>query len=426
MKFAHDSSLHPSIRIRSPLRCDGVGRLDWAEDAASGERLAVRWMPMAANGQGAAKACERLPRHPILPRVVQTGHVGASAFVAMDFPEGELLSALVQGGQALEFDVVLRLAARLASALAALHEQGLVHGELSLDSVLLAPEDRVFLWDLPLVLANRHSDRRGERRDLLALVKTAAFLAPERARGGPPSTASDVHALGALLCATAGDAPPAGESTLGLVHLVASGGWAPRVPAKVGEPWRTLVQRMVAPEAVDRPTASEVAWALRTLVPGGPLETLPAVVVEALTPAEADAHQGPLVEATLVKTAQPPPLPARPPPLPARPPPLPTRPLSLLPARPVSLLVEPPPPLPARASAPHSWGVLAGGTASAALLLALATYFTLSAVFPDVVLFEEPLAPLAGTVTRPPRPPGAKLDPLPGGLRRDRTPSPRP
>ena len=67
--------LDPKIKIRAPLRCDGIGRLDCAEHIESGSRLAVRWLPLEANGDAAVKACEKLPVHPTLPRIHQTGAV---------------------------------------------------------------------------------------------------------------------------------------------------------------------------------------------------------------------------------------------------------------------------------------------------------------------------------------------------------------
>ena len=42
--------LDPRFKIRAPLRCDGIGRLDCAEDLESGMRMAVRWLPLEANG----------------------------------------------------------------------------------------------------------------------------------------------------------------------------------------------------------------------------------------------------------------------------------------------------------------------------------------------------------------------------------------
>ena len=117
--------LDPRIRIRAPLRCDGIGRLDCAEHTVSGDRLAVRWLPLEANGDAAVKACEKLPSHHALPRILQTGHVGASAFVALDFPDGEMLSA--RGEERLDNELLLKLAAQLSDALATVHAQGVVH-----------------------------------------------------------------------------------------------------------------------------------------------------------------------------------------------------------------------------------------------------------------------------------------------------------
>src|SRR5256885_7227521 len=86
------TEIDPRIRIRAPLRCDGIGRLDCAEDTESGARLAVRWLPLDANGDAAVRACAKLPEHPTLPRVRQTGQMGDKAFLAMEFPDGLLPS----------------------------------------------------------------------------------------------------------------------------------------------------------------------------------------------------------------------------------------------------------------------------------------------------------------------------------------------
>lgn len=246
-----------TFKIRAPLRCEGIGRLDCAEDATSGERLAVRWLPLEANGKAAAQACEQLPSHPGLPRIHRTGEVGSSAFVAVDFPEGRLLATML--GDPLSPSTIITVVAQLADALAAIHAQGLVHGELSADSVLLVLPEKAFLWDVPLVVANRVTDRRGEERVMQQLVKTGPFLAPERARGEKPTTRSDVYALGAIAAIAAGAELPPAETTLALVHTIAMGEWQPQIPKHVPEPMRSMLERMVSELPEDRPTAREVA-----------------------------------------------------------------------------------------------------------------------------------------------------------------------
>jgi hypothetical protein len=275
-------SLDPRIRIRAPLRCDGIGRLDCAEDAESGGRLAVRWLPLEANGDAAVKACARLPEHPMLPRIRQTGQVGTSAFVAMDFPEGALLST--RSGERFEADWVIRLGAQLSSALATVHAQGVVHGEMSTDSVLLVEPDAAYLWDMPLVIANRLTDRRGENRLMQNLVKTAPFLAPERARGEGASQASDVYALGAVLCVAAGAPLPVAPTTLGVVHQVASGAFSPRVPMVLPEPHRSTLAQMVAADPAQRPSSAEVAAVFAVMPAPAMLPTVPEFPVVKLPP----------------------------------------------------------------------------------------------------------------------------------------------
>ncbi|MDX2011107.1 MAG: protein kinase [Myxococcaceae bacterium] len=274
--------LDPKIKIRAPLRCDGIGRLDCAEDVESGTRLAVRWLPLEANGDAAVKACEKLPTHPTLPRIHQTGAVGTSAFVAMDFPEGQVLGAMV--GDRLDIDVVIRIGAQLSDALATIHEQGVVHGELSSESVLHVPPDRAYLWDMPLVIANRMTDRRGENRLMQNLPRTAAYLAPERAKGSGSSAEGDVYSLATVLCVVAGAPLPNASTTLGVVHQVATGEWTPRVPTTIPDPWRSMLSRMLAVDPAQRPSAREVAQVFAKAPQPAMLPTVPEMPVVRLPP----------------------------------------------------------------------------------------------------------------------------------------------
>src|SRR5437870_2579022 len=120
--------LDSRYKVRSPLRCDGVGALHCGEDTSTGARVAIRWLPIDANGPTAIEKIRSLPDHPVLPKILATGQNPSAAFLAMDFPEGLLLSAResAMGGDALS-----RLGWQVASALTALHEAGTVHGELS-------------------------------------------------------------------------------------------------------------------------------------------------------------------------------------------------------------------------------------------------------------------------------------------------------
>ncbi len=254
-------TLDPRIKIRAPLRCDGIGSLDCAEDAESGERMAVRWLPLEAGGDLAARAVQELPPRPTLPRIRQTGRVGSAAYVAMDFPEGKLLSTLL--GDPLSAELLCRVGADIADALAAVHAEGNCHGSLSADSVLVVPSGQAILWDMPLVIANRLTDRRGEERVLAELTRTAPFLSPERAQGLSAAASSDVYALAAVVCLAAGEGLPPHGSTLSLVYRIATGQWSPEVPEFLPPSARLVLARMLNRDPLARPTASEAARVLR-------------------------------------------------------------------------------------------------------------------------------------------------------------------
>ncbi|WP_062518528.1 hypothetical protein [Demequina gelatinilytica] len=83
------------------------------------------------------------------------------------------------------------LVAGIAEALAVLHGAGLAHGDVSPANVVIGA--RPVLVDL---VGSAVAPERG----------TAGFASPERTAGGGPSPADDVHALGALAVACAGEA----------------------------------------------------------------------------------------------------------------------------------------------------------------------------------------------------------------------------
>lgn len=251
--------LRDRLELKGSLRFQGVGGLLCAELRDSGERVAVRWMPHSPEALEALALLRAFPTHRALPGLLDSGEGPGVVWAVHAFPQGVLL-----GHQALAPNQLLEVGGQLAGALAALHAGGLVHGELSDESVLLAGA-RVLLHDAPVVASHRVVERRGEARALAVLSATAAYLSPERAKGGGPSTAADVYALGALLGLASGAQAPPGSGALERMFALTSGAWRLEVPATVDSPLRTLLSAMLAPEPGRRPDAGQVAAALQAL-----------------------------------------------------------------------------------------------------------------------------------------------------------------
>jgi len=245
-------------RFRTPLRCDGVGKLDCVVDADTGQRRVVRWLPLEMNRheeQNIVHFCAHLPAHPGLPEVCEVGEMESWAYMVVDFPEGDLLSARKTLPKP---EVWRQMAFQLSGALGTLHAARTFHGELGMLSVMLLEEEQPLLWDAQLLFCSRMADRRREERVLQQLTRTVHTMAPERARGGPLTPEGDVYSLGAVLAYSAGGGQPEGSSSLALVHAVASGAFRPLLPRGLPLAYRNMLAHMLAPHAASRPSMREV------------------------------------------------------------------------------------------------------------------------------------------------------------------------
>jgi len=129
-------------------------------------------------------------------RVYECGELETGQlFVALERVEGATLGEVVDGGGALAVPTALRVAIRVGEALEALHHNGLVHGRLGPDSVLMLNDgERISVVGAELAAAYRTPIGRRFREPF-----PLSYLAPEQLEGGEATEASDVYALGMLL-----------------------------------------------------------------------------------------------------------------------------------------------------------------------------------------------------------------------------------
>ncbi len=166
---------------------------------------------------------------------------GSLALILDYVDGGNLTRVLRQRGRLGPGEVVTILAPVLAT-LAALHERGVVHGDVSTGNVLMYLDGRPALTDLgeARLVGQAHREVHG----------TEGFLAPELTAGSRPSAACDVYAAGALAWRMlTGEPAPLGVFRPPLAALVDG-----LPPALSG-----LIDECLAGEAAARPTAAEAA-----------------------------------------------------------------------------------------------------------------------------------------------------------------------
>ncbi|MET9519270.1 serine/threonine-protein kinase [Streptomyces sp. NPDC002994] len=158
------------------------------------------------------------------------------------------------------------LTAQIADALAASHADGVVHRDLKPANVLLDERDgqmHPMLTDFGIA---RLADSPGLTRTH-EFVGTPAYVAPESAEGRPQTSAVDIYGAGILLYELVTGRPPfAGGSALEVLHRHLSE--EPRRPTTVPEPLWTVIERCLRKEPDERPSAENLARALRTVAAG--------------------------------------------------------------------------------------------------------------------------------------------------------------
>ena len=189
--------------------------------------------PELSNDDGRRSRFEREARaasslnHPNIVTVYEVDRDGDLDFIAMEFVEGETLSAAIAKGVALEN--ALRYAMQIADALAVAHAAGIVHRDLKPGNVIVKPDGQVKVLDFGLAkhVAGGSVDTRaptlsGELQTAHGSVAgTLAYMSPEQAEGRPLDARSDVFSFGVVLYEMlTGRRPFAGDSDAELVSAI--------------------------------------------------------------------------------------------------------------------------------------------------------------------------------------------------------------
>ncbi len=242
----------------------GAGGAVWrAKDQRLGRIVAIKQLFHDSVGDASASSRTRARairearvaarlRHPHAIVVYDVLEHDSTPCLVMEYLPSRTLTDLIEQYGALEPDFVGQVGGQLASALAAAHDEGILHRDISPNNVLITEDGAARIADFGVA----HAQGEGLMTGRGLVVGTPAYLAPEIADGAIADFSSDVFALGATLYAALEKHPPFGtdENQLALLKRVAHGDITP--PRSTG-PVTDTVLRLLHRNPVARPTMAE-------------------------------------------------------------------------------------------------------------------------------------------------------------------------
>jgi eukaryotic-like serine/threonine-protein kinase len=159
--------------------------------------------------------------HPNICQLYEIAEDGDELFLAMELLDGEPLSARLERGP-LPPNESAQVALSVLSALAALHDKGILHRDLKPSNIFLSRHG-VKLLDFGLARAFEGALTHGQT--LLTqpglLIGTPRYMAPEQLEGRPVDRRVDLFALGIVLYEmVAGQPPFAGQSVFDVARAI--------------------------------------------------------------------------------------------------------------------------------------------------------------------------------------------------------------
>jgi dipeptidyl aminopeptidase/acylaminoacyl peptidase len=203
--------------IVGAIGAGGMGEVYRATDTNLGRDVAIKVLPAAF-----AEDAERLGRfereaktlaslnHPNIAIVHGLEKAGGIRALVMELVDGLTLADRIDQG-AIPVDEALPIARQIADALEAAHEQGIIHRDLKPANVKVRADGTVKVLDFGLAKTMEPTGAMSPGRSMSptittpamtqvgVILGTAAYMAPEQAKGKPADKRSDIWAFGCVL-----------------------------------------------------------------------------------------------------------------------------------------------------------------------------------------------------------------------------------
>lgn len=264
-------------RVESMLGEGGMGRV-YRATAAGGEPVALKLVKAELAGDlifrkrfdREARTAARV-KHPHVVEVLDAGEHEGIPYLAQRFIGGGSLEDALEKSGPLPLRRAIEICLGVAAGLDALHGVGLIHRDVKPGNILLEDDGFPYITDFGLA----------KDRDASVLTKAGQslgsmdYMAPEQIRGEDVTAATDVYALGCVMCECLSGRPPFADRQ-GMRILWAHLQEDPPDPAAerndIPADVSWAITRALEKEPESRPPSAS-AYARMVQLAAGPLET---------------------------------------------------------------------------------------------------------------------------------------------------------
>jgi len=285
-----DAAPHPLIghsvgkyKITRLIGMGGMGAVFEAAHESLNQRVAIKVMHAKLSMDKDAvqrfmneARTTSLVHHVGLVRVHDFGQLAdGSAYMMMEFLEGESLRARLGKIEKMAEPDALRVTRQIAAALAAAHDRGVVHRDLKPENVLLVPDpetpsgERAKVLDFGIAKVMEPEGGEVLKTTTGAILGTPTYMSPEQCRGvGQVTEKSDVYSLGCMLYQMICGRPPfvgGGSGDLIAMHIMEQPKPLHELMPGVSSDVEALCHKMLEKRPEIRPSMRQVLSSLEQL-----------------------------------------------------------------------------------------------------------------------------------------------------------------
>ena len=133
-------------------------------------------------------------QHQNVVSVYDRGEFDDTAYIAMEFVDGQTLKTIVTQEGPLEPARAIEITTQILRAARFAHKRGIIHRDFKPHNVIVDAEDRAKVTDFGIARAGA-----SDMTQTGSIMGTAQYLSPEQAQGLPVSAQSDLYSIGILL-----------------------------------------------------------------------------------------------------------------------------------------------------------------------------------------------------------------------------------